>query len=106
MFRQIQGKPRVWRNLFYKQFFASPFTNIFSAGGFFRLQWDFALDKVIPKCYNKAKGRVIMMDVIKAKLDIVFKKLFTSDDDILRAFVGDMLDIPRGIIKQIKVENP
>lgn len=46
------------------------------------------------------------MDVIKAKLDIVFKKLFTSDDDILRAFVGDMLDIPRGIIKQIKVENP
>lgn len=46
------------------------------------------------------------MDVIKAKLDIVFKKLFTSDDEVLRAFVSDILDIPKGNIKQIKVENP
>ncbi len=46
------------------------------------------------------------MDPVKAKLDVVFKKLFTSDDEVLRAFVGDILDIPRGKIKQIKVENP
>ena len=46
------------------------------------------------------------MDIIKAKLDIVFKKLFTSDDDVLRAFVGDILEIPSGQIQQIKVENP
>ena len=46
------------------------------------------------------------MDVIKAKLDIVFKKLFTSDDEVLMAFVSDILDMPRGSIKQIKVENP
>ncbi len=46
------------------------------------------------------------MNPVKAKLDVVFKKLFTSDDEVLRAFVGDILDIPRGKIKQIKVENP
>lgn len=46
------------------------------------------------------------MNVIKAKLDIIFKKLFTSDDDILMAFVADILDIPKSDIKQIKVENP
>lgn len=46
------------------------------------------------------------MNPVKAKLDVVFKKLFTSDDEVLRAFVGDILDIPRGEIKQIKVENP
>ena len=46
------------------------------------------------------------MSVVKAKLDIVFKKLFTSDDEVLMAFVSDILDMPRGSIKQIKVENP
>lgn len=46
------------------------------------------------------------MDVIKAKLDIVFKKLFTSDDEVLKAFVADILGIPKNDIKQITVENP
>ncbi len=46
------------------------------------------------------------MDLVKPKLDIVFKKLFTSDNDVLRAFVADILDIPIGEIKHIKVENP
>lgn len=46
------------------------------------------------------------MDVIKAKLDIVFKKLFTSDDEVLKSFVADILDISKSDIKQIKVENP
>ena len=46
------------------------------------------------------------MDIVKAKLDVIFKKLFTSDDEVLMAFVGDMLDLPKGSIKNIKVENP
>lgn len=46
------------------------------------------------------------MDIIKAKLDIVFKKLFTSDDEVLKAFVADILGIPKDDIKQITVENP
>lgn len=46
------------------------------------------------------------MDVIKAKLDIVFKKLFTSNDMVLKSFVADILDIPQDDIKQIRVENP
>lgn len=46
------------------------------------------------------------MDIIKAKLDIVFKKLFTSDDEVLKSFLADILDIPKNSIKQIKVENP
>ncbi len=46
------------------------------------------------------------MDIIKAKLDIVFKKLFTSDDEVLKAFVSDMLEIPIGDIRQITVDNP
>ncbi len=46
------------------------------------------------------------MNIVKAKLDIIFKKLFTSDDDVLKAFVSDILDIPKENIKQIKVKNP
>ena len=46
------------------------------------------------------------MDIIKAKLDVVFKKLFTSDDEILRCFLADILEIPKGQIRNIKVENP
>lgn len=46
------------------------------------------------------------MNVVKAKLDIIFKKLFTSDDTVLKAFVADILDIPIDEITQIRVENP
>ena len=46
------------------------------------------------------------MDIIKAKLDVVFKMLFTRDIDMLKAFVEDILDIPRGNIKHLEVENP
>lgn len=45
-------------------------------------------------------------EIIKAKLDVVFKKLFTSDDEVLKAFVGDILDIPIGRIEKIEVLNP
>ena len=46
------------------------------------------------------------MDIIKAKIDVVFKMLFTKDNDILRAFVADILDIPKENIQNIIVENP
>lgn len=45
-------------------------------------------------------------EIVKAKLDVVFKKLFTSDNDVLKAFIGDILDIPTEEIKKIEVLNP
>lgn len=47
-----------------------------------------------------------MSEIVKAKLDVVFKKLFTSDNDVLKAFVGDILDIPLDSIQEIQVINP
>lgn len=41
-------------------------------------------------------------NVVKAKLDIIFKKLFTSDDEILTSFLEDILDMPKGSIKKYK----
>lgn len=46
------------------------------------------------------------MNVISAKLDIIFKKLFTSDNTVLTAFVADLLDIPREEIQKVDVLNP
>lgn len=45
-------------------------------------------------------------EIIKAKLDVVFKKLFTSDEGVLKAFIGDILDIPIEKIERIEVLNP
>lgn len=45
------------------------------------------------------------MDIVKAKLDVIFKKLFTSDDEVLRCFLADILDIPKNEITQINIEN-
>lgn len=45
-------------------------------------------------------------NVVKAKLDIIFKKLFTSDDEILTSFLEDILDMPKGSIKKIQIINP
>ena len=48
-----------------------------------------------------------MMDkLVSPKLDIVFKKLFSENPDILKEFLSDMLDIPIEKIKGIKVLNP
>lgn len=44
--------------------------------------------------------------LVSAKLDIVFKKLFAENIDILTEFISDMLDIPIEEIKSIKVLNP
>ncbi|MCI7766548.1 MAG: Rpn family recombination-promoting nuclease/putative transposase [Oscillospiraceae bacterium] len=45
-------------------------------------------------------------DVISAKLDIIFKKLFTENEDMLYSFVASMLDIPQESISEIKITNP
>ncbi len=46
--------------------------------------------------------------VVKAKLDIIFKKLFADpkNEDILKAFISDILDIPLQDIKKIEITNP
>jgi predicted transposase/invertase (TIGR01784 family) len=45
-------------------------------------------------------------NVVKAKLDIIFKKLFTSDNTVLASFLEDILDMQKGSIKKIDVINP
>ena len=45
-------------------------------------------------------------NVISAKLDIIFKKIFTQNEDMLHSFVASMLEIPQERIKEIKITNP
>ncbi len=45
-------------------------------------------------------------DVVSAKLDVIFKKLFTENEDLLHSFVASMLDIPSESIKKITISNP
>ncbi len=44
-------------------------------------------------------------DVVSAKLDIVFKKIFTENEDMLTDFVAHALDIPIESIKKIQIIN-
>ena len=44
-------------------------------------------------------------NVISAKLDIIFKKLFTENEDMLHSFVASMLELPPESIKEIKITN-
>lgn len=44
-------------------------------------------------------------DVVSAKLDIIFKKIFTENDDMLQAFLADILDIPYDDIQDVIVTN-
>ena len=44
-------------------------------------------------------------NVISAKLDITFKKIFTENEDMLHSFVASMLDIPQESISEIKITN-
>ena len=46
------------------------------------------------------------MEIVKPELDVVFKSLFTKDIEMLKTFVGDMLDIPVEEIQNIQVLNP
>lgn len=45
-------------------------------------------------------------EVVKAKLDVIFKKLFTDHNDLLKDFISGILDIPLEKIQDIKVTNP
>ncbi|MCM1315230.1 MAG: Rpn family recombination-promoting nuclease/putative transposase [Alistipes senegalensis] len=45
-------------------------------------------------------------DVISAKLDIIFKKLFSENEDLLHDFLASILEIPNDSIKKIKIINP
>ncbi|MGN0608462.1 MAG: Rpn family recombination-promoting nuclease/putative transposase, partial [Oscillospiraceae bacterium] len=45
-------------------------------------------------------------DVVSAKLDIIFKKIFTENQDMLHSFVAGMLDIPPESISEINITNP
>lgn len=42
-------------------------------------------------------------DVVSAKLDIIFKKIFTENEDMLQEFLADILDIPYDDIQDIIV---
>ena len=53
------------------------------------------------------KGELPMgRDVVSAKLDIIFKKFFTENVDMLYSFVASMLDIPQESISENKITNP
>ena len=45
--------------------------------------------------------------IIKLKLDIIFKRIFgdAKNDDIIRAFLEDLLEMKRGTIQQIYIDN-
>lgn len=45
-------------------------------------------------------------NIVKAKLDVIFKKLFTEHKDLLHDFISEMLDIPPEKIQDIVVTNP
>ena len=45
-------------------------------------------------------------NIVKAKLDVIFKKLFTEHEDLLQDFISEMLDIPLEKIQDIVVTNP
>ncbi len=42
-------------------------------------------------------------DVVSAKLDIIFKKIFTENEDMLQSFLADILEIPYDDIQDIVV---
>ena len=45
-------------------------------------------------------------NILKAKLDVIFKKLFTDHNDLLKDFISEILDIPLDKIQDIVVTNP
>lgn len=49
--------------------------------------------------------RTMARDVVSAKLDIIFKKLFTENKDMLHSFVASMLDVPQESISEIQIKT-
>lgn len=45
--------------------------------------------------------------IVKLKLDIIFKRMFgdAKNDDIIKAFIEDLLEMQRGTIEEIIIEN-
>ena len=45
--------------------------------------------------------------IIKLKIDIIFKRVFGNDknEEIIAAFISDMLDIPRSRITKVEIKN-
>ena len=46
------------------------------------------------------------MEIVKPKLDVVFKMLFTRNIDLLKCFVSEILEIPVNDITDISVKDP
>ena len=44
-------------------------------------------------------------EIVKCKTDVVFKKLFTENFDVLKSFLSDILEIPYESITDIVIEN-
>ena len=42
-------------------------------------------------------------DVVSAKLDIIFKKIFTENEDLLQEFLADILEIPSESIQGMTI---
>ena len=45
-------------------------------------------------------------ELISAKIDVVFKKFFIENKDLLREFLADILEIPVNDIEEIVITNP
>lgn len=45
--------------------------------------------------------------IVKLKIDIIFKRVFGNDknEEIIAAFISDMLDIPRSRITKVAIKN-
>ena len=46
-------------------------------------------------------------EIVKLKLDIIFKRVFgnAKNENVIAAFIADMLEIPRESIKRIFIDN-
>lgn len=47
----------------------------------------------------------MVCEILSAKTDIIFKKMFTENKDLLSSFVSSALDIPEESIKEISILN-
>lgn len=45
--------------------------------------------------------------IVKLKIDIIFKRVFGNEqnEEIIAAFISDMLDIPRNRITHVEIKN-
>ena len=45
-------------------------------------------------------------EIVSVKIDVIFKKFFTEHEDMLHAFISDILEIPSDSIRKIEIRNP